>query len=57
MKLPSMPEIKVARMPDREDPAVLEARRRRMLEMGKRGGRESTILTDNLMGTHGKVGA
>lgn len=57
MKLPAMPAIKVARMPDPEDPAVLEARRRRLFEMGKRGGRESTILSENLMGTHGKVGA
>lgn len=33
-----------ARMPDEEDPAVIEARRRRVASAKARGGRESTIL-------------
>ncbi|WPM80973.1 hypothetical protein R5W60_04540 [Brucella pseudintermedia] len=32
-------------MPDEQDPQVVEARRRRALEVQTRGGRQSTILT------------
>ena len=56
MKMPSMPPIVQHRMPDPHDPAVEEARRRRIMTLGKTGGRESTIMSENLMGTHGKVG-
>ena len=34
-----------ARMPDREDPAVKEAERRRTLEAMQRGGRQGTFLS------------
>jgi hypothetical protein len=34
-----------ARMPDPNDPAVLEAARRKQMEILGRGGRASTILT------------
>lgn len=57
-KGPKMPKPEpVTRMPDPEDPAVLEARRRQQEDMRRRGGRESTILSDELMGTGGKLGA
>lgn len=35
-----------ARMPDEEDPAVMEARRKRAQDAQRRGGRASTILSD-----------
>lgn len=35
------------RMPDPEDPEVLEARRRRVADVQARSGRESTILSDD----------
>ena len=56
VSIPKMPEIRVPRMPDPEDPAVIEARRARLRLLGAKGGRESTILTENMMGSHGKVG-
>lgn len=33
------------RMPDPEDPALVEARRRKALDITARGGRSATILT------------
>ena len=55
---PKMPKVEpAARMPDPEDPAVLAARRQQMAEQRRRGGRESTIMSDNLMGSTGKLGA
>jgi hypothetical protein len=45
------------RMPDVEDPAVLAERRRKEQEMRQRGGRDSTIMSDNLTGSVGKLGA
>lgn len=43
---PKVPEPKdPPRMPDEEDPAIIEARRRRAQEAASRGGRASTILT------------
>jgi hypothetical protein len=41
------------RMPDPEDPALLEARRKRQLAMTQRSGRQSTILSEGLMGSAG----
>lgn len=38
----------VVRMPDQQDPAILEARRKQQADMRARGGRDSTILSDNL---------
>lgn len=47
-----------SRMPDPQDPAVLEAKRREQAEIAARGGRQSTILTDMLSGRiGGKLGA
>lgn len=46
-----------SRMPDSEDPAIKEERRRKLEEMRKRGGRDSTILSDELSGSAGKLGA
>lgn len=55
---PKMPKVeKPTRMPDEQDPAVLAERRRQIAEMRQRGGRESTIMSDNLVGTTGKLGA
>lgn len=34
------------RMPDPENPALIEADRRKREEIGLRGGRQSTIMTD-----------
>lgn len=45
------------RMPDSEDKAVIAARKARIQKDRQRGGRESTILSDNLIGTTGKLGA
>lgn len=45
---------KPTRMPDPEDPALLEAKRRKRAEIAARGGRESTILSDV---TSAKLGA
>lgn len=36
------------RMPDPNDPVAVEERRRRLEEMRRRGGRLSTILSDDL---------
>lgn len=44
------------RMPDEEDPAAKEARRKKLAEMRVRGGRESTILSQELSNTTGKLG-
>jgi hypothetical protein len=60
MKLfkPSTPKVEApSPMPDEQDPALLEARRRKQAEMAARGGRQSTILSDNLTGSVGKAGA
>lgn len=46
-----------ARMPDPDDPAILEARRSRIAEQRQRGGRDSTIMSENLTGSTGKLGA
>lgn len=52
----SKPQLQpVTRMPDAEDPAILEAKRKKQSEMVARGGRESTILSDSLSGTGGKL--
>lgn len=57
-KKPEMPKIeKPTRMPDEQDPAVLAERRRKTAEMRARGGRDSTIMSDNLVGSTGKLGA
>lgn len=45
----------VTRMPDAQDPAILEAKRKQQAEMMARGGRDSTILSDSLSGTGGKL--
>lgn len=53
----SKPQLQpVTRMPDQQDPAVLEAKRKQQADMLARGGRDSTILSDSLMGTSGKLG-
>lgn len=46
-----------SRMPDEQDPAVLAERRRKIAEQRQRGGRESTIMSENLVGATGKLGA
>jgi hypothetical protein len=57
-KKPEQPKLPpVTRMPDQEDPAIKEERRRRAAEMRQRGGRDSTIMSDNLVGATGKLGA
>ena len=45
------------RMPDEKDPAILADRRKRIAEDRARGGRDSTIMSDNLVGATGKLGA
>ncbi len=55
---PKMPKVeKPTRMPDEQDPEVLAERRRKQAEMRARGGRDSTIMSDNLTGSTGKLGA
>lgn len=55
---PKAPKVEAAtRMPDSQDPAILEERRRKMAEQRQRGGRDSTIMSDNLTGSVGKLGA
>ncbi|AWC21388.1 hypothetical protein WHT83_06275 [Aminobacter sp. P9b] len=55
---PKMPKVEAAtRMPDPEDPAILAERRRKIAEQRQRGGRDSTIMSENLMGSTGKLGA
>lgn len=55
---PKPPKIEPAtRMPDPEDPAIIAERRRKIAEDRKRGGRDSTIMSDNLVGATGKLGA
>jgi hypothetical protein len=57
---PKMPETKpTAPLPDETSPGVLEARRRQQASMMGRGGRASTMLSDNEDGglfTGGKLG-
>ena len=45
------------RMPDREDPTSIEARRRKLAELRQRSGRASTVMTDSLTGSTGHLGA
>jgi hypothetical protein len=55
---PKTPKVEPAtRMPDPEDPAIIAERRRKIAEQRQRGGRESTIMSENLMGATGKLGA
>ena len=55
---PKMPKVEPpSRMPDAQDPAVLAEKRRKQAEMRARGGRESTIMSENLSGSTGKLGA
>jgi len=56
-KKPKVEPPKVTRMPDEQDPAVLAERRRKEGEMRARGGRDSTIMSDALIGSTGKLGA
>lgn len=56
-KKPKIDKPEVVRMPDEQDPAVLAERRRKTAEMRQRGGRDSTIMSDALMGSTGKLGA
>jgi hypothetical protein len=44
---PKTPEVKAAApLPDEYSPGVLEARRRQQMDMMGRGGRRSTILSE-----------
>lgn len=55
---PKPPEIKTATaapIRDPQDPELIEQRRRRIEAMRARGGRLSTILSDEI-GTGGKLG-
>lgn len=55
---PKTPKVEAAsRMPDPEDPAIIAERRRKVAEAQQRGGRDSTIMSDNLIGATGKLGA
>lgn len=55
---PKTPKVEPAsRMPDPEDPAIIAERRRKIAEERQRGGRDSTIMSDNLIGATGKLGA
>lgn len=55
---PKAPKVEPAsRMPDAQDPAILEERRRKLAEQRQRGGRDLTIMSDNLTGSTGKLGA
>lgn len=45
----------VVRMPDQNDPALLEAKRQRQAQDAQRGGRDSTILSDNLQNSTGQL--
>jgi len=53
-KTPKLPPP--TRMPSQDDPEIRAARRRRIDEMRRRGGRRSTILTDEIA-SQGKLGA
>ncbi len=54
------PEAPV-RMPDPDDPALIEARKRRLTELLGRGGRASTVMTNPdgtaTTGSAGQIGA
>lgn len=54
-KPPKLPDP--APMPDRDSPAAREAAQRRQAQISSRGGRSSTILSEGLMQTAGKMGA
>lgn len=56
-KKPKIDKPEVTRMPDEQDPAVLAERRKKQAEMQQRGGRDSTIMSDALVGATGKLGA
>lgn len=47
------PPVKMA---DPMDPAILAERRKRAMDMQRRGGRESTILSEELSGSTGSLG-
>ncbi len=49
MSTPKPEKPKVVRMPNEEDPAALEAAKRRREAAVQRQGRQSTILTDQAM--------
>jgi hypothetical protein len=50
------PDPKPVRMPVASDPAILAARARAIETAKKRGGRESTILSDALRSVNGSAG-
>lgn len=51
---PKVPEPQEpVRMPDQDDPALIEARRKRSQELMARGGRASTILSGTKLGGAG----
>lgn len=45
-----------SRMPDRENPTLKAERTQRLEDMRKRGGRDSTIMSEELSGSAGKLG-
>lgn len=53
-KMPTAADKPVTRMPDTEDPTVVEAGRRRVREERARGGRESTDLSGSAPAYGGK---
>lgn len=55
---PKTPKVEApAKMPDPEDPAIIAERRKKIAEERQRGGRESTIMSESLTGSTGKLGA
>lgn len=56
MSTPKTEKPKVVRMPNEEDPAALEAARRRREAAMQRQGRQSTILTDQAQARAGLAG-
>lgn len=56
-KTPKPPKVQPpAPMPDPYDPAAVEAKRERLASRSSRSGRTSTLLTDELIGSQGKLG-
>lgn len=52
----AMPDVKTIRMPTRTDPNILAAGNRAKGTAGKKGGRDSTMLSDMIRGVNGSQG-
>ena len=54
IQMPKIPQP--VKMPDLQDPALIEQRKQQLAKLNDTGGRQSTIMSESLMGSAGKLG-